>query len=348
MNQEALLPFDNPSNINIQNFTNVEKNKPKILTLRRKLDKYDCRNISIVIFLYALITTLYIFIQKQIIPFWIQFILLFVFLGIIFYIIFFALSDKKVEFIKNPYLNLITLKITKRCGCSKQYTIMLENKYLLYQGDIMLLNTLTNQSKIDLDNTNIQKCPINLIYKYGSIYTGETNDEIQLKINEFLGQQRYENNIYDEINKYITIYQKNYLKDSKKVFDIYMKINEYFYTFFYSGSSFDNRTDFIYSKDFERLFIGTVNIDKYTKTLLINLEEINTFEMYEEAISGDESTYYYDYLKILYKNNQEEKIKICEKKKLYLEKFVLLLNGKLNDINEMKKINNNNNSTPQY
>ena len=186
MNQEALLPFDNPSNINIQNFTDVEKNKQKILTLRRKLDKYDCRNISIVIFLYALITTLYILIQMQIITFWIQYILLFVIIGTLFYIIPYVLSVKKVEFIKSPYLNLITLKITKKCGCSKQYTIMLENKYLLYQRDIMLLNTLTNPSEIDLDSSNIKNCPINLIYQYKeNAYLDGTNNEIQLKINNF-------------------------------------------------------------------------------------------------------------------------------------------------------------------
>ena len=303
------------------------------------VDFYICLN-------YYLIYTY----SNQIIPYWIQYILLFVFLIAFFWAIPYAISVRKVELIKNPHLNLITLKITKKCGCSKQYTIMLENKYLLYQGNLMLLNTINNPSEIDLDSSNIQKCPINLIYRYGkNVYLDGTYDETQLKINEFLGQQKYENNIYDEINKYITIYQKNYLKNKKKVFDIYMKMNEYFYTFFYSDSSLDSRTDFIYSNDFERLFIGNVKNDAYSKTLLINLNEINTFEMFEEIKNDDDGkNYYYDYLKIFNKNNQKEEIKICENKKLYLEKFVLLLNGKLNDINEMKKNNNNNNSTPQH
>ena len=350
MDQEALLPFDDkPPNNNIQNFVNVEKNKQKTLTLRNKVDKFQCRFLCILTFVYALITTLYILIQMQIIPYWIQYILLFVFIGNVFCTIPFVLSVRKVELIKNPYLNLITLIITKKCGCSKQYTIMLENKYLLYQRDLILLNTINNPSEIDLDSSNIQKCPINLIYRYEENASVDgTLDETQLKINEFLGQQKYENTIYDEINKYITIYQKNYLKDHKKVFDIYMKMNEYFYTFFYSDSSLDFRTDFIYSNDFERLFIGKVNNDAYSKTLLINLNEINTFEMFEEIKKEDGRSYSYGFLKILYKNNQKEEIKICENKKLYLEKFVLLLNGKLNDINEMKKNNNNNNSTPQH
>ncbi len=141
MDKEALLPFDKTSNNNIQNFTNIEKNKQEELTLRKTVDKSECKFLIIMIIIYALITTLYILIQMQIITFWIQYILLFVIIGTLFYIIPYVLSVKKVEFIKSPYLNLITLKITKKCGCSKQYTIMLENKYLLYQRDIMLLNT---------------------------------------------------------------------------------------------------------------------------------------------------------------------------------------------------------------
>ena len=164
-----------------------------------------------------------------------------------------------------------------------------------------------------------------------------TYDEIQSKINEFLGQQKYENTIYSEINKYITIYKKNYLKAQRIVFDVYMKMNEYFYTFFYS-SSINSRTDFIYSNDFERLFIGKIKNDIYCQTLLINLNEINTFEMFEEIKRDDDKILFYGFLKILYKNNQKQEIKICEDMKLYLEQFVLLLNGKLNDINEMKKI----------
>ena len=194
-------------------------------------------------------------------------------------------------------------------------------------------------------NSNIKNVPINLISKY-EMYNGlERNDnEIQLEIDEFLGQKKYENNIYDEINKYNSLYKKNYLEDTRKVFDIYMKINEYFYTFFYSDSSVDDRTDFIYSTDFQRLFIGEISKDKYKKTLLINLNEINSFEMFEEKkIVRKKGTVDLGYLKIFYQNEQKEEILICKNNKLYLEKFVLLLNGKLNDINEMKHNNHNNN-----
>ena len=159
-----------------------------------------------------------------------------------------------------------------------------------------------------------------------------TENEIQLKIDEFLGQKKFENNIYDEINKYNSSYNKNYSNDIKKIFDIYMKINEYFYTFFYSDDSVYSRTDFIYSNDFGRLFIGKIFKDKYNKTLLINLNEINKFEMFEKHESDENTSYTVGYLRIMYINEQKEEISICRDKTLYLEKFILLLNGKLNDI----------------
>ena len=226
---------------------------------------------------------------------------------------------------------------------------MLQNRYLFYQDDLILLNTLKNPGEIDLNQSNIINCPVNLITKYETFYglDGDCN-EIQLKIDQFLGQQKYENNIYDEINKYRGQNGSNYLNVQKKIFAPYMKINEYFYTFFYMYSTVIYRTDFIYSNDFERLFIGKVSYARYSKTLLINLNEVNTFEMFEEEKSdGDSPSFMSGSLKIIYKNQKTEEIAgICRDKKFYLEKFVLLLNGKLNDINEMKK--NNNNYTPQY
>jgi len=156
-----------------------------------------------------------------------------------------------------------------------------------------------------------------------------------------LGERNYENNICDEINKYISLYNKNYKKDEKKLFDKYMKITDHFYTLFYSKDKND-RYDFIYSDDFERLFIGKVNGSRYFKTLLFNLSEIDSFEMVEEGDS-DITNYY---IQINDKNHQQSQIKINDYylNRNDLEKFVLLLNGKLNDINETK-INNNNNTS---
>ena len=92
------------------------------------------------------------------------------------------------------------------------------------------------------------------------------------------------------------------------------------------------------------MFIGEISKDKYKKTLLINLNEINSFEMFEEKKRvRKKGTVDLGYLKIFYQNEQKEEINICKNNILYLEKFILLLNGKLNDINEMKHNNHNNN-----
>ena len=80
------------------------------------------------------------------------------------------------------------------------------------------------------------------------------------------------------------------------------------------------------------MFIGKINKDKYSKTLLINLNEVNKFEMLEKNEGNDDESYTVGYLRIMYINEQKEEISICRDKTLYLEKFILLLNGKLNDI----------------
>ena len=219
--------------------------------------------------------------------------------------------------------------------CS-QYILMLENAYIYCEkwGEkgvkIFILNTLKNPREIDLDKSNIKTSPINLLYEDG---LRGNYDETRVKIDNFLGERNFENNICDEINKYISLYNKNYEKDEKKLFDKYMKITDHFYTFLFYGEHKNKRTDFIYSDDFERLFIGEVNHYRYKNTLLFNISEIESFEMVEE---GDDDLQYY-YIQINDKNHQQSQIYIggYYVNKNYLEKFVLLLNGKLNDI--MKK-----------
>lgn len=80
-----------------------------------------------------------------------------------------------------------------------------------------------------------------------------------------------------------------------------MKINEYYYTFFYTKETFFLRTDFIYSKDFERLFIGKVIFggELYSNTFLVNLCEIKEFEY----------KYGFTYIYICYKNENKKKMK---------------------------------------
>ena len=59
---------------------------------------------------------------------------------------------------------------------------------------------------------------------------------------------------------------------------------------------------------------------------LINLKCLKKNE------GNDDESYTVGYLRIMYINKPKEEISICRDKTLYLEKFILLLNGKLNDI----------------
>ena len=342
MDQENLLPFDTPSNNNnIQYSNNEDNNNENTLSFTKSVTGM----IIYLIFFFSIVFTglilLIIFKANSFVV--LIYLFVFSFTGILTAM---ALSTttREILFIKNTYLNQLTVKIKKACCCCSQYILMLENAYIYCEkwGEkgvkIFILNTLKNPREIDLDKSNIKTSPINLLY--GSVIGGNY-DETRVKIDNFLGERNFENNICDEINKYISLYNKNYEKDEKKLFDKYMKITDHFYTLFFDIKYNNKRTDFIYSNDFERLFIGKVNGSRYKKTLLLNLSEIDSFEMVEK---GDDEMVY-NYIQINYKNQQQTQIFVCSYNG-YLAKFVLLLNGKLNEINAKK--NEYNNNTPLY
>ena len=347
MDQENLLPFDTPSNNNnIQYFNNEQNNNENTLSFTQN---YITMIIVEAIVFSALIIGFIVLINSKPNP-----LAIFIYANVIlsvgfFYVVSLFLAIKEIQFIKNTNLNQLTIKIKKVCCfTSRQYTLILENAYIYCEKDgekrtkIFILNTLKNPREIDLDKSNIKTSPINLLNEHE--LWGNYN-EIKIKIDNFMGQQNFENNICDEINKYISLYDKNYEKHEKKLFDKYMKITDHFYSFLFYVQH--KRIDFIYSDDFGRLFIGEVNGSRYKNTLLFNISEIDSFEMVAN-VDEDSSNYY---IKINDKNHQQSQISIYGigsyyASKNYLEKFILLLNGKLKDINE-KKINNNN-DTPLY
>ena len=334
MDQENLLPLDTSSNNNnIQYFNNEQNNNENTLSFTQNYIKMV---IGGGITFSALIIGFIVLINSKPNP-----LAIFIYANVIlsvgfFYVVSLFLAIKEIQFIKNTNLNQLTIKIKKVCCfTSRQYTLILENAYIYCEKNgekrtkIFILNTLKNPREIDLDKSNIKTSPINLLNEHE--LWGNYN-EIKIKIDNFMGQQNFENNICDEINKYICLYDKNYEKHEKKLFDKYMKITDHFYSFLFYVQH--KRIDFIYSDDFGRLFIGEVNGSRYKNTLLFNLSEIDSFEMVAN-IDEDDSNYY---LKINDKNHQQSQIYIggYYVSQKYLEKFILLLNGKLKDINEKK------------
>ena len=338
MNQENLLSLDTPSNNNnMQYFNNEYNNNENTLSITQSVSSMIIKQI---IFFFVLITGFIVLIIVKPIPLAIIIYGIVIFVVIFFYVVSLSTTIREIQFIKNINLNQLTVIIKKAFCCStQQYTLMLENAYIYSEKvkekgiNICIINTLKNSREIDLDKSNIKTSPINILYEsYG---LSGNYDEIKIKIDNFLGQRNFENNIYDEINKYISLYNKNYEKDEKKLFDKYMKITDHFYTFFSYSLNKYIRADFIYSDDFERLFIGEVNGYRYLKTLQFNLSEIDSFEMVEKRV--DDGTEYY--IQTNDKNHQQSQFYVGNlfENKNYLPKFILLLNGKLNDINENKQ-----------
>ena len=184
MDQQPLLHFDNttptPSNNINQNLTNVQKNNQNTLTFKG----YDfcltvlgelaclffCSTVAVLFFIFNIYggTILFSGWTLSLVVFW---------------VCFYGTSVRKVELIKNECGNQCTLKITKNCGCSKQYTLMPENSYLSYQDEKMLLIALKCSRDIDIYNNNLQMYPINLISKYEiSMGLNRPDNEIQLNI----------------------------------------------------------------------------------------------------------------------------------------------------------------------
>ena len=207
MDQENLLPFDTPSNNkNIQYFNNGDNNNENTLSFTKSF--YDIIIIQVICF-SILITGFILLIIFKPNPLAIIIYSLFIlFVGFI-YVYGLSIANREIQFIKNTYLNQLTIKIKKVCClASWQYTLMLENAYIHCEKSgekgvkIFILNILKNPREIDLDKSNIKTSPINLLYE--DRLSGNY-DQIKIKIDNFLGERNYENNICDEINKYIII-----------------------------------------------------------------------------------------------------------------------------------------------
>ena len=107
-----------------------------------------------------------------------------------------------------------------------------------------------------------------------------------------------------------------------------MKISDLFYTFKFSGEKFE-RIDIIYSKNYDKIFIGVVKNDKeYINRLILNINTIDKFAMSMEKKGFG--------FKVLLKEtiNQNGICDFFNQSENSLEDFLFLLNGKLEDINE--------------
>ena len=257
----------------------------------------------------------------------------------------------KIQLIKDKSKNRLTIVEKYYFCCKKRHNLSLEYtdfKVLGYGSEsgpfcnhelstIIAINI--NPNVADLDNSNIKNIPFKFLYKFYNLI-GERR-QLELNLINFIGS-KFENKIKDEIDLYVP--KKN---DNKIVFsfnrinqnnDIFVKISDHFYMFYNyyflmiakSNESFE-RLDWIYSNDFDRIFIGVVKNDSsYVNTFIYNTNTIDKF-----ILEIKEGKFCF---KILLKDGTNAEI--CSYKREQernLNTFIYLINGQINKINNVNQ-----------
>ena len=149
--------------------------------------------------------------------------------------------------------------------------------------------------------------------------------------------KKYINNIKEEIDLYVPK-QKKIINFSLNFFDeassIFVKISDHFYMFFnykYRSTTKSNenfrRLDWIYTADFDNIFIGVVKNDTtYINTFIYSICTIDKFIL---ELRDDKFL-----LKVLLKGGLNTEIcRYKKEKEENLNTFIYLINGQINKIN---------------
>ena len=200
----------------------------------------------------------------------------------------------------------------------------------------------------DIDNNNIKNTPFKFMYKFSYLIGSE--QDLQINLMNFIGT-KFNNNIEEEINLYVPNRKElpniNFnisFPFFQKKTDTLIKVSDHFYILFnypylYTKSTNESfeRLDWIYTNDFDRIFLGVVKNDKsYVNTFIYNIESIDKFIL--EIRDGKLC------LKILLKNGINNEIcRYTRQNERDLDTFIYLINGQINKINNNGNNNGNNN-----
>lgn len=266
----------------------------------------------------------------------------------------------RIVLIKDKENNRLTVKEKNYfCCATKTYNIPFEHSDIKTAGygsesgpccnhtlsTIIVLNADPNVT--DIDNNNIKNTPLNFTYRFSNLIG--TNQDLELKLVNFIGN-KFNNNIEEEIKLYVPNYneQRNIALPINFHFpffgrptDTFIKISDHFYMFYNysyllgkSGKESFQRLDWIYTNDFDRIFIGVVKNDtSYVNTFTYTIESIDKFVL--EIREGKLC------LKIILKNGFDTEIcRYTREKDKDLNTFLYLINGQINKI--INGINGNN------
>ena len=197
---------------------------------------------------------------------------------------------------------------------------------------IYLYNQFINTSEINLDITNIKNVPIKLIYIFPISIKGynREGEKLENRLNNFICAKNFKNPYSIDFKSYLNI-DKN-KRPSSRINHI--KYSDYFFTFifnYFSDTHFRSvngviRIDFVYSKNFDIIFIGVVkNGEKsYAKSFEFKMDNIDKFILQNLK---DNTGFY---LKVIFKDKQIQDIWPIENKNQFdLEGLIYLLNERL-------------------
>jgi len=276
--------------------------------------------------------------------------IIFIILSITLFILICFNCKSNLELIKDKSNNKITI-IEKNCICCKktsnlslEYTV-LKAKYYGIEGNkevstILALNTNPNEIDLDLDISKIRNTPFKFIYKISQVNVGK--DQLELQLKNF-SETEFKNRIKEEIELYIpkpNFKHARYANNYNNLIDrFFVKLSDHLYmlyTYPYlevnkSDQTFE-RLDWIYTKDFDRIFIGVVKDDSsYFNNFIFSTDTIDKLVL---EIFGE----YYSLKIILKTGTRTEICKFLKEKKMQLEIFIKFINGQINKINNVNQV----------
>jgi hypothetical protein len=275
-----------------------------------------------------------------------------IFLGFIF--IFFLLKNCTKRYIISKDENKKRLYIQSLNCCGKKIIMLdldletyhfqciedtdLDNGFNLGHK-VIIFNDLKNKSDYNLDTSNIKEIPLILAYSFQISLQRGTHKELENKLNNYINSKNFNNTIEQFEFKY-TPKKSNHFSN----FQYFRrsgcaKYCDNFITFFFNRRRYEYnsddqavRIDFIYSENFDRIFIGVVkNYQKsYIKTFLFNTNTIDKFILQANQLKG------YDLRIMLKENNEIQTIwQIKRKGQDDLEGLAFLLNERFVDDNDI-------------
>lgn len=255
----------------------------------------------------------------------------------------------KLIILKDVKNNSLIIKQKNYLCCSKQYKFPLDNSTFFCEEiedfessqinsmNIVIINILINKNEIDLDNSTIKDVPLKLFHTFDNL---KVDKDLELKLNNFINSPGYINDEPNEYNKYLFRYKKKRIFFStfnkKKRLDYFLKISEFFYSYHNIRNELFIRIDWIYSTNFDRIFIGIVkNDNSYLKTFIYNINSIDKL-----AMQNNDKGFSF---KIIFNDQDNEEICLFKNENnYYFEHFLFLFNGKLEDVK-----GNHDNAPPQ-